>query len=465
LPTASEGLALNVGFEHRREEVFFKPDAASESGLLAGAGGASVSVDNGQSVNEGFVELRAPIMQDKPGVHDLVFDTGYRYSDYSLAGGIDTYKFELQYAPVEDFRFRGSYQRAIRAPSIIELFNPARVGQIQFGTDPCAPTVVGGVSRAAAASLADCLRTGVTTAQYGDGTRAGGNTVPQGQAGQLTQLQAGNENLTPEEAESYTLGITFSPSFAPGLTGSIDYYNIKLEDAVGVLPANVIVNNCLASGDPKYCGEINRSATGGLTGASVASGGYIVQRALNVGKGTLEGVDFQGVYTLPLPEAFGSLRFSLNGAYLLSSTTTPYDGAHTYDCAGLFGSTCQTVNPRWRGNLRTSWLSPWNVDVSLTMRYIGHVNLDSNDSDETLHFSAFDGYNAFNPRIKSHSYFDLAATYDVTDKITIRGGINNLFDKDPPIITSEVTSGGAANTYEFYDLYGRQAFLAATIGF
>jgi len=466
LPTAADGIAFNFGFENRREDVFFKPDAASESGLLSGAGGASVSIDNGQSVDEGFVEVRAPLVQGKTGIYDLVVDAGYRYSDYSLAGSVDTQKFEVQYAPIESLRFRGSYQRAIRAPSIIELFNPELVGQIQFGADPCAPTTdASGNPIAASATLAQCLNTGISAAQYGNGTRAGGNTVPQGQAGQLTQMQAGNENLTPEKADTYSFGVTFAPSFIPGLVGSLDYYNIKLEDAVGVVPANVLMTNCLQTGDPAYCSQIVRSATGGLTGASVASGGYIVQRAFNIGAAEVEGVDLQTTYSLPLPERWGSFRFSLNGAYLISTTTTPFEGAHTYDCAGLFGSTCQTVNPRWRHNLRTTWITPWDVDVSLTWRYLGHVSLDNNDSDETLHFAAFGAYNTFNASIPSYSYVDLAATWDVTGKIKVRGGVNNMLDKDPPIVTAEITSGGAANTYEFYDLYGRTLFLALTAGF
>jgi outer membrane cobalamin receptor len=464
MPTATDGVAFNIGFENRRDEVFFSPDAASESGLLSGAGGASVAIDRGQSVDEGFIEVRAPLVQGRTGIYDLLVDAGYRYSDYSLAGSVDTQKFEVQYAPVQELRFRGSYQRAIRAPSIIELFNPALVGQIQFGNDPCAPFFDDdNVLRPATATLAQCINTGVTPAQYGNGFNT--SIVPQGAAGQLTQLQAGNENLTPETADTYSLGVTFAPSFVPGLVGSIDYFNIQLEDVVGTLPANVIMSNCLATGASQYCSQLVRSASGGLTGASVESGGYIVQRALNIGAAEVEGIDVQTSYTLSLPEAFGSVRFALNGAYLIASTTTPFEGAHTYDCAGLFGATCQTVNPRWRHNLRTSWLTPWNVDVNLTWRYLGHVNLDNNDQDETLLFSSFGEYNTFNARITSQSYLDLAATWNATDKISVRAGVNNLLDKDPPIITTEITSGGAANTYEFYDLYGRQLFLAATIGF
>jgi outer membrane cobalamin receptor len=464
VPSATDGVAFNIGFENRRDEVFFKPDAASESGLLSGAGGASVPIDRGQSVDEGFIEVRAPVVQGKTGIYDLVFDAGYRYSDYSLAGSVDTQKFEVQYAPIQAFRLRASYQRAIRAPSLIELFNPELVGQIQFGNDPCAPFFDDDNQlQAATAPLSQCINTGVTPAQYGNGFDT--SIVPQGAAGQLTQLQAGNEELSPETADTYSFGVTFSPSFIPGLVGSIDYYKIKLEDAVNVVPANVIMSNCLQTGDPAYCSQLVRSASGGLTGASVESGGYIVQRVFNIGANEVEGVDLQTSYPLSLPEGWGSFRFMLNGAYLIASTTTPFKDAHTYDCTGLFGSTCQTVNPVWRHNLRAAWLTPWNVDVNLTWRYLGHVNLDNNDQDETLHFSTFGDYNTFNARISSQSYLDLAATWDITNKIKVRGGVNNLLDKDPPIITTEITSGGAANTYEYYDLYGRQLFLAATIGF
>ena len=469
LPTASDGVAFNVGVEHRREEVFFKPDAASESGLLAGSGGASVPIDNGQSVKEGFVEVRVPLVQEMPGIHDLVFDTGYRYSDYSLAGGINTHKFELQYSPVQDVRFRGSFQRAIRAPSIIELFNPELVGQIQFGDDPCAPSVdENNDPVAASASLEQCLRTGVTAEQYGDGTVDGSitgapNTIPQGQAGQLTQLQAGNEDLTAETATTYSLGATFSPSFLPNFVGSLDYYKIDLENSVGVIPANVIMNNCLQTGDPQYCSQIVRlPSNGGLNGPTVASGGYIVQRNFNIGAATVEGIDLQSSYLVDLSDALGALRFSMNGAYLISNTTTPFEGAHTYDCAGLFGSTCQTVNPRWRHNLRTSWQTPWSVDIHLTWRYLGKVSLDNNDSDETLQNSAFGEYSPFNAKISAQNYFDLAANYNVNDNVELRAGINNVTDKDPPIVSSTITAGGAANSYEFYDVYGRQLFLSFT---
>jgi iron complex outermembrane receptor protein len=333
LPSAANGVSVNVGLEHRSEEVFYKPDAASESGLLSGAGGASAPIDNGYSVDEAFIEMLVPLVADRPGIRELVFDAGYRYSDYSTAGGINTHKFELQYAPVDSLRFRASFQRAIRAPSTIELFNPDIVGQIQFGNDPCAPTLDDDNNVVpATATLEECERTGVTAAQYGNGGTT--NVIPQAIADQLTQLQGGNLNLLAETGKTRSLGATFSPTFLPNLVGSIDYYEIELEGAVGVVPANVIMDNCLETGDPAYCSQLVRHPlTGGLNGATVASGGYIVQRSQNIAALSVKGIDVQTTYKMDIGERLGGLRFSLNGAYLLNSENTPFEGAHTYDCA------------------------------------------------------------------------------------------------------------------------------------
>ena len=464
-PLAGDGIAVNVGYESRNEHVAFKPDSGELSGQLSGFGSAAVAIDNGISVNEQFIELRAPLVQDKTGVKDLVFDTGFRRSDYSTSGAVNTYKFELQYSPVDDVRFRASYQRAIRAPSVVELFNPQLVGLIQLGTDPCAPTLdVNNNLVPAARSLADCQKTGVTAAQYGNGGTT--NTIPQAVLGQLSQLQGGNPLLNPEKAKSYTFGFTLTPRALPNFTASVDYFDIKLDDGVGALGANVILTNCLATGNPLYCSQLVRAPnTGGLTGNSLASGGYIVQTNVNVAESGFSGIDMQGAYKLSLSPRWGSLSFALNGAYLLKTTTTPQPGAHTYDCAGLYGSTCQTVSPRWHHILRTSWATPWDVTASLTWRYIGAVKLDQNDSDPTLNNAAFGAFNSFNARLPSFSYLDLAGSWNFRDNLELRGGINNVLDKDPPLATFEITSGGAANTYSTYDALGRQLFVTFTAKF
>ena len=469
-PLASDGLGVNIGYEHRGDTVVFQPDSGEVSGQLAGFGGAASAIDNSVSVSEEFIELRAPLVQEKPLAQDVVFDTGFRHSQYSSIGTVNTFKFELQWAPIQDVRLRGSFNRAIRAPAIIELYNPQLIGGLSIGEDPCAPSAKAGAGFGkAAASLAQCLNTGATAAQYGNGISpglGGTDTIPQGTGSQLSQLQGGNTRLQAEVASSYTIGANLTPSFLPTLTGSIDYYHIKLTNGVGSIPASIALQNCLSTGNPTFCNLIVRSAsTGSLNGASIASGGYIVQTNLNVGAALVEGVDVQANYKLPL-NGLGSLVFSLAGTVNLANSTTPYPDAHNYDCAGLFGASCQTVNPRWRHNLRTSWVTPWwNTELFVNWRYLDAVMLDNNSADPTLQFSEYGVYDAYNRRIPSYSYFDVGFTWKILKELELRGGVNNVLDKDPPLVASELVAGGAANTYETYDTLGRQLFIAFTARF
>jgi iron complex outermembrane receptor protein len=455
LPTANDSLGVNVGYERRMEDLVFAPDSAEQSGQLSGFGGAPVSIDKSQSVDEEFIELRVPLMQDKTGVKDLVFDTGFRHSDYSVSGKVNTHKFELQYAPIADFRFRGSFQRAIRAASLIELFNPQAIGLIQFGTDPCAPTATAPPT----ATAEQCARTGLSPALYAAG-------IPQTVAGQVTQLAGGNTTLDPENSNSFTLGLTFTPTFLPNFTGSVDYYHIKLKGGVGVFPAGVIMTSCLQTGDPIFCSQIVRNSTNGsLNGPTQATGGYIIQTNVNIGKALLKGVDVQANYRLPIGDRWGHLAFSLNGAYLQKYETTTAPGVDPYDCAGLFGAICQTVNPKWHHLLRTSWETPWNVTVSANWRYFGKVSLDQNEDNPTLHFATFGQLDGFNARIPAFNYLDLAGSWTIKEDMSLRFGINNVLDKNPPIVTSEITAGGDANTYSAYDQLGRQLFAAFSAKF
>jgi len=451
-PLAGEGIGVNIGFEHRNDHELLQPDSAEESGLLSGFGSAVAPIDASISVSEEFVEMRAPLIQNEPGAHELLFDTGYRRSDYSTAGVTNTYKFEVQYAPIADYRLRASFDRAIRAPSVAEAFTPPIVGLASIGNDPCAPPIT--------FTLLQCERTGVTAAQFNSGS------IPQGTADQLSQQTSGNAALKPEQADTYTLGVNFAPAQIPHFTGSIDYYHIQVKDEIGVIPYLVILSNCANTGDPTYCSQIVRApSTGSLTGNSTASGGYVIQKDYNLGTAVVSGIDVQLNYKADLPTGFGALLFALNGAYLLHNETQPLPGAHTYDCAGLFGETCQTVNPHWHHLFRTTWDTPWHISTSLTWRYIGAVSEDNNSSDPTLHFATSQAYDYFNARIPAYNYLDLEATWNVNKVLQLRAGANNILDKDPPVVDSFIVAGGAANTYSTYDIFGRQLFAAFTAKF
>jgi len=466
-PWATDGVAVDIGYEHRNDHEYFQPDSAEESGLLAGFGSAAVPINNGIAVSEEFAEVRAPLLQNMPGAKELLLDGGYRRSDYSTSGVTNTYKIELQYAPIQDYRLRASYDKAIRAPAVVELYNPQLVGTAILGTDPCAPTfnANGTIMAPALYTLAECERTGVTAAQYGNGGST--DRVPQGTGDQLSQLTGGNPKLQPEQAETYTVGLNFRPAQVPGLTGSVDYYHILVTGIVGTIPASLIETNCAETGNPFYCSQIVRNpVTGGLTGATIAGGGYIVQTNVNVAAAVVSGIDLQFDYKFDLPRQWGGLDFDMNGTYLEHMESQPTPGAHTYDCAGYFGFTCQTINPRWHHIFRTTWTTPLDgLSAAATWRYIGPVSEDNNSPDPTLHFATWGAYDFYNARIPSYSYLDLEATWQATKILTVRAGINNVCDKDPPLIDVELVGGGAANTYPTYDMFGRQVFIAFTARF
>ncbi|MDB6090804.1 MAG: hypothetical protein JWN85_3588, partial [Gammaproteobacteria bacterium] len=453
-PLASDGVGVNVGFEHRSERLDWNPDASELAGNLAGFSGAVVPIHNGYSVSEGFMEARAPIAQNLPFVKDLAFDAGYRYSHYTTAGHTNAYKFEVQYAPVEDARLRASFERAVRAPNIIELFTPPAYGQQSFlGVDPCA-------GPAPTASLVQCERTGVAPAQYG--------TIPQCVADQCGQITGGNTALKPEVANTYTLGLTLTPTMLPGFNGSIDFYNIDIKNEISTVAGGYLFSQCLTTGDPIYCTQIVRNhVTGALTGATVAGGGYIVQTSQNVAEVLVRGIDFQSTYRYQLPGSWGSLTGIFTGSWLLDWLTTPGPGQHTYNCAGLFGSTCNTtVNPRWRHVVRLNWDTPFHTLVSLQWRFISKVGADNNDRDPSLSGKEVGTYDPYNTQIPNISYIDLSAIYTVREGISIRAGINNLFNKDPPIVAVDYTGGaGTPNSFPTYDLLGRQAFIGITAKF
>jgi iron complex outermembrane recepter protein len=467
-PWARDGVGINIGVEHRTETLDFAPDGAELQGDLAGFTGAAAAIDRAYAVKEAFVEARAPIIQNAPGAYDLIFDGGYRYSDYSTAGETNTFKFEVQYAPIQDARLRASFDRAIRAPNLVELYDPESYGQSTAVTsDPCAPTNNGAAH--AAASLPACEHTGVTAAQYGNGygpAVGGTNTIIQCLSGQCGSVTGGNPNLVPETADTWSVGLTATPTAIPDLTGSVDYYHILLKNEVGAIPAAVILSNCLGSGDPVYCSQIVRTPAGALTGATVAGGGYILQNDINTGTALVSGIDVQTNYRYSLPVGWGTLSASLNGSWVQHNVSTPYPGAVSFDCAGLFGNTCTgttgSVNPNWRHNLRINWNTPWNMLLSAQWRFVGRTSFDNNSSNPQLHFQEEGAYDALNARIPNYNYLDLSAIWKVYSGIELRAGVNNAFDKDPPFVPSGDISGtaGNVNSYPTYDLLGRELYVA-----
>ena len=452
-PWASDGVGVAFGFHTRRDHLEYQPDAAQLSGDLSGSGGANTPIDNSLRVTEVFAEARVPLIQDKPFADDITAELGFRHSDYSTGINAETWKIGLSWAPTPDFKLRGSYNKAIRAPSILELYTPQAVTNTsQVAEDPCA------AGAAAPASLAACQNTGITPAQYG--------VIPQCPSGQCAVLNGGNPALGPETAKTFTLGVTTRPTFIRGFTASVDYFHVDLTQIIGAIPLGVILQRCLTSGDPTFCSQIVRAQNGILFGTTVGAGGYINGASTNIGAGVTSGVDLQASYALPIEawglEGWGGVSVNFTGSYLLKATVVPLPGDDAYDCAGLFGAQCQTLNPRWRHTLRVTWTTPWDVTASLAWRYIHSMTYEQDTNEPTIGQGTV---NAFNHKLPQRSYLDLSAVWNVNDMFAVRGGINNILDQDPPLVNNRISQTGSPNSYPTYDLLGRRLFVGVTARF
>jgi len=467
-PWATDGVGLNVGTEYRIDELAQIPDETSLSGDLAGAGGALPPVSGTTSVREVFAEVRVPLIQDKMFAKSLVFDGGYRYSEYNLAGDARTYKAELDWQPISDIRFRGAYERAVRAPNVNELFSPDQITNTSvIGTDPCASQgQPGGV---APASLAQCLHTvgpHITAAQltalYGNGSTT--DFIGQCASFQCGTILGGNTKLTPEVADTYTYGVVFTPTeFLPGFSASIDYFRINVANAISTFPINIALNDCLTAGT--HCDAVVRTAQGNIFGTDINQGGYVAGTNVNIGGIKTEGFDLAANYHFNLDKLglkdMGSVALAFNGSYT-EHLIFSFPQVGSYDCAGLYGNTCGNPTPKWRHELRVTYTSPWDFSLSGQWRYFGKGSLDNNSSNPLL---GAPGSDVNDGSIAAYNYFDLSGTWTVHPGYVLRAGVNNIFDKHPPILDSGVTGSGTPNTYTNYDELGRVLFVGLTANF
>ncbi|WP_156347799.1 MULTISPECIES: TonB-dependent receptor domain-containing protein [unclassified Sphingomonas] len=441
LPWAENGIGAVFGVEHRRESLEFRADA------LAIAKGTK-EISGAFNVTEGFTEIRVPIVEDRPFFDELSLTGGYRFSKYSTTGkGISTYKGEIAWAPSADLRLRGGYNRAIRAPNISELFGAQSPGNVTT-QDPCSGTNP-------AATFQQCQRTGVTAAQYGK--------IIECPSEQCTGFFGGNQALRPEEADTYTAGIVLTPRFAKRLMLSVDYFNIKVKDYIGVIPVSLTISQCIATGDPFFCSLFNRNPRNGvLFGGDAATAGYVTSTTQNTGSLGTSGLDVAASYAFDT--AIGRFGANMVGTWLRDLTTEPLTGLGKYDCKGLYGGTCGQPSPEWRHQARFTWTSLDDKgSISLNWRYIGATDLSFNTTDPFLQGSTY----KVNARLPVANYFDLAASASVLDDVTLRIGVNNLLDRDPPAIAQGVlASFGNGNTYPgVYDVAGRTFFVGLSAEF
>ena len=441
-PAADTGVAVAFGVESREDNMDFNPDEGFRNGEGAGQGGATNAVSGGYKVSELFVEANVPLAEGRPWMEELTLDLGYRYSDYDYGVTANTFGVRAGWALNYDVKLRGSFQRAIRGANVRELFQPQGFNLFDMTGDPCGGPVTDGRT-AEGRTLEECARSGVTAAQFGN--------IAHSPAGQYNFLQGGNPNLEPEQADTYTFGIVFSPSALDGLTVSLDYYNITIEEGVSNLTPEFILNECL-DGDSSQCENVKRGIPGDLwIGSDVSSSGHIVALQDNLAIEEVVGYDLIADYGMSLGQ-YGSLSIANVLSYIDSWEQQELAGAPKEACSGMWGSVCGFPTPDIRNKLRAIWTTPWDLTVTGMWRY----------------FSAVDDVNESDIELDSTSYIDLSAIWDVRESLQLRGGVNNIFDVDPPIAGNGAgpSISGNGNTFPgMYDALGRYWFLAAGISF
>jgi iron complex outermembrane receptor protein len=463
LPGAAEGPSVNLGSEYRSESYFFNPDYIYENGLNSGGNGAAAPIDGGFHVAEIFTEARLPILNNLPAAYDLSAEAGYRYSSYTSGFNTNTYKFGVEYAPIQDVKLRGGYNRAVRAPSVGDLFAPAVIGA--GGTaDPCWGAVVGAVAGNPTSGtvnghdFAFCSRTGVTASEWG--------SITPNPAAQINTSVGGNSALQPEKADTFTYGVVFQPSFVSGLVASLDFYYIKIANTIESLSSNTIVNNCGLTGNAALCGLIHRGAGTGSLWFNNAD--YVTANEENIGTVSTKGIDLASRYVLDVG-SMGKVALSLSGTRVLNFFTEPLTDGPAYNCAGYFGTTCGAPLPHWRHVLNTDWRTPWfGSDLALRWRYIGPTQSDRVSQDPQLSQTYFAGTS----RIGGYSYLDLSFAMPIAATgIDLRVGVNNLTDKAPPIVANGnysdcPNSSCNDNTWVgTYDTLGRYLYAHVTVKF
>ena len=267
-------------------------------------------------------------------------------------------------------------------------------------------------------SLAQCERTGVTPAQYGN--------ILANPAAQINTQTGGTSTLVPEVADTYTLGIVFQPQSIPGLVASVDAFNIKIKQGITELTSNSVIADCALTGN--LCNQIHRGAIDGSLWFN--NNEFVNTPQQNIGTLLTKGADLTAHYRFNIG-GLGRLGFGLAGTYVRNFDVQPVPTLPGFDCSGLWGTTCLAPLPEWRHVLNTTWGTPWaGLDVTLRWRFIGKSDVDRSSSNPQL-AAAFYPYTA---HIPNYNYIDLAAAIPIGRSVDVRLGVNNIADKNPPLI-------------------------------
>lgn len=437
-----------VGTSYKFDSYEYVPDSLLSTGDVVGFNAADALYGE-TDVYELYGELLVPVLKDLPFIKSLDLNLGYRFSDYSTVGGVSTWKIDGNWEIVEGLRVRGGVQKAVRAPSIGELYSPQNQDYPSISEDPCSfdSSYRSGADAASIRSL--CIAQGVPSAVIDSYSYA--NT-------QVNALVGGNPDLQEETADTYSVGLVWTPIIEnplfERLSVSVDYYSIKIKDAIGTIDANDAFDKCYsAEGNPTfsannyYCGLfVRNTATGEVDTLTLTN--------LNLGEYRTAGVDFQvdwgfGLGAVGLDDSLGALRFNFIGTYLDTFQIQSLPGEDFQELKGTIGNTAissvAVSKPEWK-LLTSATYTRGPIDLGVRWRFIDGMT-DAAVSSE---------------KIESIQYWDVNATWRVNETYELRAGINNLADQDPPTFTSYVQANTDPSTY---DVLGRRFYMGVKARF
>ncbi|MDK1286817.1 TonB-dependent receptor domain-containing protein [Pseudoalteromonas umbrosa] len=426
LPAGPVGVAFGV--EYREEKSRQREDENAKSGETFFN---SLGEDEGEyDVSEVFFETSIPLLGDVLLVDTLTLELASRYADYSTVGDVTSWKVGLDWQVYDDLRFRSTLAEAIRAPNIGELFGAT--SETFYGVDdPCRVKNLNQVTGATQEQRkANCAALGVP-AGFDDSY----------DSARIRGAQSGNKELTPEESTSYTIGAVFTPEFVDGLTFTVDYWNIELEDSISYVLSQQIVNRCVdaQSIDNQYCALITRADDGRMT--------LIKNTALNIAKQKSSGVDFEINYDVKT--SLGDFKTRLMATRLIERQRFPFqDEVNEFEeYAGV------DTEPSWSGALDIGYEYE-NVFASWKMRYVEKTSRFRPDELEK------------NPNPSNHMEWptyivtDISGGYNFDNGMSVKLGIDNLFNKEMIKYTTGTTLEGGT-----YDNIGRFGYVQLSYKF
>ncbi|WP_294027980.1 TonB-dependent receptor [Sphingopyxis sp.] len=443
-------IGFALGAEYRRYGASQVADVAfGTQDEVLGTGAPSPSFSGRYSVKEVFGELIVPIVEDVPGIYSLTAEAGIRLSDYSNTGTSTTWKAGGTWEPFRGYKIRGIYQHSVRSPNISELYTPVTTGLSNLPEDPCQGTNPVGN----AALTAICIAQGAPAGRIG--------SIPEPSAGQINLTSGGNPDLGVEVANSYTIGLVATPPQIPGLAITADYYHIKVSDAITLPTPDDIFGPCFDEGDAAACALIRRNPlNGSLNGGGDTPG--LIAVLTNQGTIVTSGIDLRVAYGMST--GFGRLSFDMTGNWTERSKFQASPTGLNRECVGQYSANCGffagEITPKLSFNMRATAQIDDFGDISLLWRW-----LDGVDYERILDA---DGIEPDYLHIPSYSYLDLTYRAKVADIFTLTLSVQNLLDKDPPLVSNYVgtTSLNSGNTYPTtYDVLGRRYSVTARLRF